>query len=500
MRFLARALVALLCLTTVAYAQLFGATPTIATALTLPIAGAVQAQSVVKITGWAGNCAQVTRGDGTTLDIGFVNNICDKVTADTFAARTPLTISKWYDEAGTSDFANATQATQPDFTNLNEVNGIRPVSLSGITTGAAKFLQTTTSINRASFTVYMVVAPRVAQAGNSYLELSDAGFTTSYLNLNTSTGPFASNAGGLVKTTTIFPRSHLGIIAYSSGPSSQIFNINGIEQTFLQASSQQAALLTIGKLIVSTGFNSLNDVYAFILYPTNHTSAQMAQTIAALATSFKPQTTFTNRMIYAGDSLVVSWFASLNQTAPWQGGFGRGISGWETFNMAVGGQAVATEFANISKLTGLFDPTKTLNRVMISSASNDIAAQVSFADQASAFAWADGLYTNTILPMVAQLKAAGFNRVGVPTTIGRGAFTNVNFLEDARVRINSNIVAGAVANGYVVSDRAANQFLSSQPATQNANCYNPGDHTHLLSTGLNCYGIMEAIDKAALLN
>ena len=64
--------------------------------------------------GYAGKALQVRRSDGTTQDIGFVGNDFDVASANTFAAGSILTVSKWYDQSGnTRDAVQATVASQP---------------------------------------------------------------------------------------------------------------------------------------------------------------------------------------------------------------------------------------------------------------------------------------------------------------------------------------------------------------------------------------------------
>lgn len=71
-------------------------------------------------------------------------------------------------------------------------------------------------------------------------------------------------------------------------------------------------------------------------------------------------------------------------------------------------------------------------------------------DPAIANTLADGIYTNSIVPYVAAALAFGYNGVDVGTVIERATnTTNVGY-EVARLRLNSNIVAGAAANNYGV--------------------------------------------------
>ena len=152
---------------------------------------------------------------------------------------------------------------------------------------------------------------------------------------------------------------------------------------------------------------------------------------------------------------------------------------------------------NLAALQSLYDAKKTKNVLVTDAPSNDIANQVSFADTAAAQSYADTFYTSTALPCIASLKATGF-KVVATTIIARGGWQlgTGNFLDDARLRYNANLIGGAVANGYSVADRAGSPFFSAASAVNNLGCYS-SDTVHLLSF---CYGVMEAIDKSQILN
>lgn len=504
MRILASVLLALLTLLAPAQAQVFsGPQATIAPfALPAGLGSPAAFYSVVKPPGWNGNCAQIQRADTTALDIGWsATNICDKAAADTFCLNTTCGVSKWYDTSGNGlDAVQTTAANQAAFTNLNEWLGIRAISIQGVTGSAvSQSLRAPATCNRNALTVYQVMVPLTSYGFNVELEFADAGFTTAYAQVYNAGTALSTNLGSPI-SFGLYSRSHVNVIGLSSsGSTGQIVRTNGQQVTNGGLPSSQAlAGLQIGQSIAGANYNGLQLEFALAYYCAAHTSAQMQAFEAAAAATFNPPATFANRLVYAGSSLIVSYRSTFGQTAAWQEGFGRG-STWETYTMAVGGQTLATECStNLAAISGLFDPTKALNRVMLDAPSNDVANQTSFANTAAAQAFADTLYNSTLLPCVASLKATGFDRVVVPTIIARGGWqlASGNFLDDARLRYNANVVAGAAANGYTVSDRASDPFFAATAATGNLGCYS-SDTVHLVNF---CYGIMGRYDKAAILN
>ena len=70
--------------------------------------GAVAAYSLRKLrAGYTGNCIRVSStGSGTpTLDIGFVNNVLDVATLQTFIGANTGIITIWYDQSGNGNNA-----------------------------------------------------------------------------------------------------------------------------------------------------------------------------------------------------------------------------------------------------------------------------------------------------------------------------------------------------------------------------------------------------------
>lgn len=452
-------------------------------------------------------CEIVQRADGATMTVGWLNDVCDKAAADRFANGTTLSILTKLDQSGNSNHCtNATAATQPAYSNLNEQSGIRPTTFPGSPSSATQlgFLRCPSTLNRNAITVYDVEATRYSLDQEVHWELTDAGFTTSYVQLynpGKGTHGLAVNYGANPQSQ-LFPRSNVNITSLSLGASGLVLRTNGAEFTSGTVPvSQVGGGIQIGQSVAGTIWNLASDVYAVVAYGATHTSVQMQSVEATLTPSLSVPTAFRNRLVYGGSSLITSKLATLNQNAPWQGSYGRSTI-WETYVMAVNGQTLGQEYGNRANYVALRDGSKASNVLAMDANSNDIAA-ATFTSAADAIQWASDFYgstntaraTNTTLPFVVAMKAALYDRVVVPTTIARtGWDTTTNWKETARLAYNALVVAGAAANNYVVSDRAANGFFSTPSAVTNTLCYQ-SDQTHLTNF---CYGVLVGIDRAAI--
>ena len=78
--------------------------------------GIHSAHSFVKASeSYSGDCLQVQRNsDGTYLEVGWINDICDFSAIETFSAGTDTRITKWYDSSGNGNYLEeATAGYQP---------------------------------------------------------------------------------------------------------------------------------------------------------------------------------------------------------------------------------------------------------------------------------------------------------------------------------------------------------------------------------------------------
>ena len=85
--------------------------------------GIHSAHSFVKASeSYSGDCLQVQRNsDGTYLEVGWINDICDFSAIETFSAGTDTRITKWYDSSGNGNYLEETVATYQPYIYLSGV-------------------------------------------------------------------------------------------------------------------------------------------------------------------------------------------------------------------------------------------------------------------------------------------------------------------------------------------------------------------------------------------
>jgi hypothetical protein len=478
-------------------------------AISEPIgSGLLAFYSVVKLSGWAGSCLQITRAsDSTTLDIGFVNNIVDWQSADAFGVGTTITVSKIYDQSGGGNDLTGSGSVQlglPTFSGFNTwINGIRPVSVQGQGNTFFQALSNATIVgNTNAVSIYQVVAPRTSTDFQGYWALTDAAQTSYWSTLYHNGGsqlllqPKSLSA----LNTGFYPRGAPGTISVSSsGTTGQIVRVNGSQFTNSGNTGSQA----FGGLRVGIGSAGTNfgifDFFCMAVYSSAHNSTQMQSVEAAINAPFNLQSSFTKRVVYGGSSLVPGYQSTSNQQAPWQSGFGKSSLGpipdWEPILMGVAARSLATEYSIRAVYAGLYDGTKQANVCIIDAPSNDISL-ATVTDHANAVTQATTLFNNTTVPFVQYLQGIGF-QVVVPTCIARGTFTTVNFKEDYRQAYNALVIANAATYGYTVAQRTTagptNALDTQAVAVSDTTTYPDG--THLSNRD---YAYMGAADRLAI--
>lgn len=128
--------------------------------------------------------------------------------------------------------------------------------------------------------------------------------------------------------------------------------------------------------------------------------------------------------------------------------------------------------------------------------SNDISLSGGYASTAAAQSAMLTLYAATFLPYL----TVGYTAVVCSTVISRGDFPFQfgfgNFMEDARQFWNALLRGVAAAQGFILSDRAANPPFSLSTGYTDAVNY-ATDHVHPTDAG---NIIIAAIDLAAILS
>jgi hypothetical protein len=301
--------------------------------------------------------------------------------------------------------------------------------------------------------------------------------------------------GNVSDLSTVYPagQPHFIGVTSASGVNFYVRDAAPVAKTALSSSGMTTGG-NVGKSYVSANFELRGEIFALAFYTGALDSTSVGNVRSAWTLKYQLANANSQRVVYSGSSLIPSIGSTYNQAAHRYLNLGN----VEIYPCGVSGRSIATEYANRATYDySFYDATKTCVLVM-DAASNDIA-QATFTSQADAETFASdllgvtntGRVANTVFPFVTDAKAQGFHGVVLPTIIARGLFTTANFMEYARIKYNQLLVANAVAQGYVVSDRAANASLND---SNSASFYS--DHTHLNDVG---YPIMAGIDRTAIL-
>jgi hypothetical protein len=476
--------------------------------------GCLAAFSVVPVNGYSGNCLRVQRAsDSAVLDVGF-RGVADWQSVESWASGSPITVVKWYDQSGNGNHLTPYTAYHPTFLGYSNFNGIRPVNFNTVGGNASNALTTPISLNANNFTIYQVLANRINNQANCWFSMHNTAVNSESIALYFTDATPLLTLGltwpGGAQSVGFTPPTQLGYFSLSGNG---IANSNGNSISFAAATSQVVGNFMLGGSIVSPYWYS-GDVFFTAIYPANHTATQQAAINAAIFSPFPDNIIKNKQILYDGSSLVTSYHQTYGRDLPRQVGFGRttlensnglfsqpALPDWVVFNMAQGGRALAVEAANgpaaYMQQLGAVPPGFTKNIAVIDAPSNDIGG-ATYTSTATAQTAMQTLFTGTTLPMIAALLADGFTGVVVPTIIPRNGFQagSGNYYEDARSQYNSLVRAGATANGYVCSDRAALGPFSKINSWQNS-AYYSGDGIHPADLG---YSVIAACDRAAILS
>ncbi|MCI0467850.1 MAG: hypothetical protein L0Y57_12735 [Beijerinckiaceae bacterium] len=490
-------------------------------AITVPTANLMALYSMIKTNAWAGNCIRVRRSsDNTEQDIGFAGNVVDWAAADSFTAGANLFVTTWYDQSGNArDLTQATQAQQPQFNRESHRRGVRPWT-QPLSTGQgtpARLLNTTGfNFNTNSFTIYLLDQARNTRGNANNFDITSAAGATSRATLFHGnevrlSAAVPGNAGELL-TTNI---AALSALVVSSGVTA-FAEVNGADTTISPVSSSQVVDgLRLGDA-VTFNFGNCADYFFCALYDVAHDAATVDTNRAAFVNGFVAPPAVTSCVVYGGSSLITSSSNTKAKTLPYVAGFGRlavdddpaifalgALEGWDAVSCGIAGRMLETEDNELTgDCTNAYNAALAKNVYVMDAPSNDFVDDAGtfdgpYADQAAAEAAADNIYNTITLPFVSGLIGLGYDVV-VPTCIPRSGFDqSTNFQEYARLRYNTNVRNGAVANNYTVSDRCSvAPFNAVNPSTPFDQTYYAADDIHCRDAG---YALLAQIDRTAIL-
>lgn len=442
--------------------------------ITLPSANLQAIYSTIQYQGWGGKCLQVERtSDSATMDIGFVNGVCDIASAMTFAGGTTPLVTKWYDESGNgNDATQATAANMPVFTNFNMINNIPGVTawngtqLLLLPAGFSTNMQSTTVFSIHSLIAFngLPWALNTTFSGGACLLMGDQ-----------ATDDFLTNA---FTSTGLYSYMQPEVTVSTFGASSATYQINEVLQTGITASPSETALGgSLFALQNSPNYQNEGQIYTVAIYSNVIGQSTIQTNKNNLYATFGINKNNATRIVYDGDSITEGYQSTQGVNKEFQ------VVPLLTHpadirNVGVFGRLFSTCLSNETvNVLNSFSVAYTNNIVLIGAGINDINAGTTGAS----------LFTTDLVPYVTAAQGAGY-KVIVATLLFDAGSTGP--AEIQRQAYNTLVRANAVADNYTVADD------DSIVALQNPqNPADTADGLHPTSAG---YGLMSVVEAAAI--
>lgn len=480
-------------------------------------AGATAVYSTIRSSTWSGACLRVQRlSDNAQIDIGFVNNIADWATADTFAGSNQLIIVKIYDQSGNFNTLLPANTNNPTFKPGSNFNSIRPFGYFQPAPGASSNMICPVTMNANSFTVYQVFTNYTGSKDAAFFSFQDtpANGSEPVVSYIPSSSPYQASltipgGGG---TIGFIPKV---APLYLSCSSNGLVNFNGVLTNLGAAGSATLGQFCLGGSNVTAPYWFNGGMFFTAVYATPHSAATQAVNNASFIAPLLDTVKVNKQICYDGSSLVSSTNSTWGYDLPHQVGFGRAtadnslglflwpaLDDWQCWNVGTAGRNLSAEISGApteySNTLGVLPSGFLKNIMVIDAPSNDIASSGGYASTAAAQTAMGTLWTGSVLPFVTSLLTSGFTGVVVPTCIPRTGFAlgSGNFFEDARVYYNNLVRTSTAGNGYTVSDRCLPGPFSTQTSYSNT-VYYAADAIHCTNLG---YGIIATQDRAAILS
>ncbi len=183
------------------------------------------AYSTVKVrAAYNGNCMTILRiSDNTTTNIGFVSNVCDQATAQTFCNATTCFLTRWNDQSGNGIDCVPDAADHSPNLKFNDQNGKIGLDFAngGGTTGTVADCKATLLTGVSQTTIQGVLMDTCPSTGGDLFSTSGFG-ATSYARLNNAA--FASHSFIAVRNDgggSGDPRARSPVLAMFTPPSSR---------------------------------------------------------------------------------------------------------------------------------------------------------------------------------------------------------------------------------------------------------------------------------------
>ncbi len=426
--------------------------------------GAEAIYATVKTNSWAGSCLRVARAsDSAEQDIGFgADGFVDMAAADAFKGASSLSVVKWYDQSGNGrDIVDTT--TLPRLRSENIMGTKQPITMiasSGNAGSGRLTIPTSVSVSRQSYTCIAVQAPGGGVA-NSWGHFGLGTNATASENVHVLYDNTAGASAVQYTYDTSFntnnrkdfsiPVGRPSCTMLWSDATNKLFRLNGREVSRTASTATTLAGGFIGRAPWASATIGTNEFFMLAIYGSVLNSTQRAAIEAETTRIYGVNYSRAGIVVFDGDSIT----AGLNNAGfllnlPRQTAQLRNDNLFY-FNMAVSGQTMATVNSNVSRATARYDSGVGSNSFHIYAGTNDIQGRAS----GTIVGFASTIYNSYLLPYISSMKAAGFTKAIVGTTLPRlwtGSATDISEREAERLAYNTLIRDGAVANDYIVAD------------------------------------------------
>lgn len=449
----------------------------VAAPLSIPAQGtALAVYSVRQLASWGGNCLRVVRAsDSAQLDIGFVNNVINTATMNSFMGSSTLTCTKWYDQSGNgNDAVQSTVANQPSMDGTVSQAVINDsTSINSVASNPFKYLTLPTSIavNLNNVSVYAALQAKYSAYNNGYFTIGQP--STDYLDLYSylqDTGTYWVNNGSNIVSNTAAPSHSGSVIGVNGNGTSGKSVVDGVTATGT-VGSRALTGGSIGQIYFSSSDGAAANYFAVIIYGTVLSAANQTAIQTSLQATFFP-TPYVNQVISDGDSLSVC--AGTTKNLGFTDAMVKAFPSYKCTTLAVSGQTLATCLSNIANITGKLSASFTKNIVCIFAGTNDIAAGTA----------ASTVYAN-LQTYTADIKSyATTNSINAKvvwwTILPRPDFSGAEQTQQGL--LNASIRAATLGQSNTadaIADVQSDPTMGPQAASSNLTLYwqNPGNQT-----------------------
>lgn len=427
------------------------------------------------VAGYTGACCDVVRAsDSATATIGFTpSGSMNFASALAFQGTSTLKVSKWYDQSGGGrDLAQATSANQP---NLFVTTSYAKVSFGATPTNAKNSLFRTTGIslsnqNSSHFFVGAQNSAAVGAANNPATAWSTwwtlyNGTTTLFEELVTGPVDSATLKTLLNLATSAFntyPLAQRSIVGYNVSGGTATLAIRGLSLTGATSAANTASAISLGDDLTTSGFQYWGDFEALVTYNASLSAGDRTTISNVLQNIFSIPSYGPKRVVMDGDSILAGRGCFGNQNLTKQ----MPLSGNpEVINFGVGGETLATMFANRNRSTCFANgPTPTTTIAVIQGGTNDIAAGTSAAS-----------LETTATSYLSALRTFGYTKCARCTILQDGVYLGVPAKENERLSYNAGVLTNSAGWDFVI-DVASNSIMGAAGATNDTTLYSDTEH------------------------